>query len=434
MDRKWWVLIGTGLAGLCFGIDYTIVNTALAPIHRELHASVTQLQWLISGFGVFFVGFLVAFGRLGDLLGRRKIFYLGIIGFSISSLGAGLSPSPQYLIAMRLLQGLFGATIYPTGMALVAQAFAENERARALGIYGSFLGIGFVLGPVIGSLVLTISSWRWIFFINLPILLTCAIICLPVIKESKLVESVKIDWLGTITLILCLGLLVFSISEGPTYGWNSIFIISTFIISIVLLIAFIMIEKHAPAPLIPLQLFMNSGFLSGLIVFMIIAIEWTIVFLMPLYLHISVQLSSAWVGIVLLSMTIMTMVAPPIAGHWYDKRGPKAVSYTLFLCTIISLILFMLLKPHGPIWLIIISFILFGTGWGGSNGISVPLGLSKLPNIKDSGLIAGSMLTLMNVFGIMILAFDVTLFNHFYKTRSFVDSLHIACGARHCQV
>ncbi|MCP4473895.1 MAG: MFS transporter [Gammaproteobacteria bacterium] len=112
MEKKWWVLLGTGIASIMLGIDYSIVNTSLAPIQRELHATVIQLQWLLSGFGIFFVGLLMTAGRLGDIRGRRKFLYVGILGFAAASLGAGLSPSPNFLIAMRMLQGLFCAYVF----------------------------------------------------------------------------------------------------------------------------------------------------------------------------------------------------------------------------------------------------------------------------------------------------------------------------------
>ncbi|MCP4475961.1 MAG: MFS transporter [Gammaproteobacteria bacterium] len=311
-------------------------------------------------------------------------------------------------------------------MALVSDAFPENERARALGMYSSFVGIGFVLGPVIGSLILSIATWRWIFFINLPAILVSFLICLPILHESKHPESPAVDWLGALFLIVCISSLVFSISEGSVYGWSSALIITTFIIAIISLIAFIIVERRVASPLMPLPLFMNSGFLLGMILYMITAISWSIIFLMPLYLHDSVNLSSALVGIVTFAMTIMTMIGPSVAGHYYGEKGPTLVTYAAFFLTIISLVLFTQLRPHWPMWLIVLSFFLFGSAWGSSNGIAIPLGLSRLPNVDNSGLVSGAMLTLMNIVGIITLSFNIVLFDYGRKT-SFVEGLHLVC-------
>ncbi len=428
MQKAWWALTGTGIAAITVAIDFTIVNTSLANIERELHTSITQLQWVMAGFGLFFSTLLVTMGRLGDLRGHRKLLYSGVIGFGIASLGAGLSQSPQFLIAMRMLQGFFGSAIFPTGMAIVATAFPQNQQGRALSIYGSLIGVGLAFGPVIGSLIMTLLSWRWIFFINIPIIFLSLAICIPVIDESIQRNAQPIDWPGVITIIIALGTLVFAINQASSYGWLSTPIIICFAISLIALITFIKIERHTKAPLIPIQFFLNRGFLTGLIVYSVgVSIPWSIIFIMPLYLHTSLGLSTGAVGLLLFVMTIMTVIAPIISGHYYDRKGATALIHTIFIFSLASLFMFTQLRAHGPLWLIIISFILFGSAWGIGNGIAVPLSMSKLTSTENSGLVSGALITLMNLFAVIILTADTTLFDYGKKI-SFLHGVHIACA------
>ncbi len=428
--RKWLILIGTGIVDIGLGIDYTIVNTVLSPIRNEFHASVVQLQWLMSGFGLLFIGFLVAMGRLADLKGRRLFFYMGIIGFAFASLGAGLAQSIQFLIVMRILQGLFSAAIFPSGMAIIANAFPENERSRAIGLYASFIGIGFAIGPLLGSIIVGVLSWRWVFLLNLPIILISLIICLPILKESKQLNAPAIDWWGALTLIIAISALVFSVSEGVFYGWLSGLIITSFVVSFTSLIIFLFIERRAAFPLISLALFMNSGFALGLIMYIItIALPWSVIFMMPLYLHQSVGLDTHWVGLVFFSMTLMTTIAPAVSGHYFGKRGPRLICYIVVFLSIVSLFMFTQFKTTGPIGLIVISFILFGSAWGAGNGLAIPLGLSKLANAEDSGLITGSLNTIMNIIGIVMLAITAAILQPYSGKGPllFLSGLHAAC-------
>ncbi|MEM9243965.1 MAG: MFS transporter [Pseudomonadota bacterium] len=424
-NKKWWVLLGTGIAGTIIAIDFSIVNTSLTPIQQELHASITELQWIINGFGLFFVGFLVTSGRLSDLKGRRKFLYTSMIGFALASLGAGLAQSPGFLIAMRMLQGFTCSAIFPSGMAITARAFPEHQQNRALSIYGSLIGIGLAFGPVVGGLIVTIASWRWIFFINLPVILISFAICLFVIEESKQSQAPPVDWIGVISMVLCISGLLFVINESQTYGWLSMPVIIAAIVFITALVVFIVTEKRIAAPIIPFELLLNKGFLLGTITFVTgVSLSWAIIFIMPLYLHDSLGFTTGSVGLTLFAMTIMTVITPAIAGHYYNLKGEKVVAHTLFFISVISLALFTQLQTHGPLWLILITFILFGSAWGISSGISVPLGLSRLPDVENSGLVSGVMLTLMNLGGVIALALSTAFFNY-GKQVSLVHAVHL---------
>src|SRR3989338_1905644 len=296
-QRKWWVLIATGLSGILIAIDYSIVNTSLANIQRELQASVNQLQWIMTGFGITFCTFLVIMGRLGDLLGRRKLLYIGIIGFGLSSIAAGAATVPWQLIAARVFQGVFGATLFPCGMALTAAAFPADEQGRALGIYGSLLGSGLAFGPVLGGIITYFFSWRWIFFINVPVVLVSILLCFLFVAESRLDEKIKIDWWGLLLLTASLAMLVLAISQGLEWGGSSLPIISLFVGSVILLIIFIVVENKTAMPLIPFHYMHNPRFFIGNLIFIAsCSINWPVVFLVPLYLQNVLNYSSLATG------------------------------------------------------------------------------------------------------------------------------------------
>jgi len=411
--KKWWVLVGTGIAVIIITIDFTIVNTALANIQQNLHMNVTQLQWIEAGFGLLFSTLLVTMGRFADIVGRRKMIYAGMIGFGLASLGAGFSNSGYFLIAMRILQGLFGAIILPCGMAIVADAFPLQQRGRALGVFGSLIGTGFAIGPMLGSLIITLFSWRWIFFINLPVIALSFLICIPSVRESRLSVRPSVDWLGAITLVIFLVGLIFTISEGATFGWTSTIIIVTLIAAIFGLIGFLLAEKNAKDPLMPFALFANRGFVLAVLIYVAaISFTWPVIFFMPLYLHNVIGFHTGKVGLILACMTIMTMISPIIAGHWYDKKSKSFTIHLTFALSAISLFLFTLLNTTGPLWLIIVSFVIFGFAWGMGNGIAIPLSLSELPNTENAGLVGGAASTILNIVGVLALTTTTTLFRY----------------------
>lgn len=426
-DRKWQILFGTALSVLLIGVDFGIVNTSLAAIGNEFGASTSQLQWMMAGYGIFFTAMLIALGRVGDIKGRRKALYVGIIGFGLASLGAGLAASPIFLIIMRMLQGLFSAVLYPAAVAITVCAFPKEQQGRAMGIFGSFFGVGFALGPVLGSFITTLLSWRWIFFVNIPVVVTSLLICLPVICESKHPEVKRVDWPGAFSLIIFLLAITFLFNEGPIYGWSSAVVIIALGASLVFPIIFYYIEKNADYPLIPIKALKNKGFLLGvLIYFSTISLAWSVMFLMPLYLHHQLGFSIGITGALLLAMTLMTMLMPSVGGLLLDKGNKLWVSHVPMLLSITSMIIYAFLNASGPIWLVIIGFILFGAAWGLSNGMSVPLALSDLKDSHDHGLIAGVAATLANAFGIPLFTLGILFFRYGQNT-SFIQGMHYTC-------
>ncbi|MCB1827339.1 MAG: MFS transporter, partial [Coxiellaceae bacterium] len=379
---KWRVLVGTCLAGMMVALDFTIVNTSLNNIPVSLQSTMEQLQWFIAGFGLTFCSFLATMGRLADMLGRRKVLYTGMIVFGIASIGAGMAQTSWQLIFFRLIQGLGGSVVFPAGMAATVNAFPKEEEGRALGVYGAIIGIGLAFGPLLGGFITSLASWRWIFYVNIPVIIISFIICITVLRESRLASAPKIDWWGMLLITLFVSSLIYAITQAPDVGWLSIQTVGLFIISVISFVLLLVVESRIKVPLLPLNLFENRGFLLGCIFYVVaISSAWVLTFFVPLYLHNVLSYDAAMTGLMMLPMTALTAVIPPLAGYIFDKRGVKfAGIYLVFIPIIFSYLIMMGFDLTTSLWLLIPGYLLFGFAWGSCNGISMPTAISDLKN------------------------------------------------------
>ena len=411
---KWWTLFGTGLAALMVTIDYTIVANAFPLIQSSLGANITALQWLLSGFVLLFCSTMTVLGRLGDLLGRKKFLLVTVVGFALGSLGAGLATHIEFLIAMRLVQGLFGAAIIPCGMAITANAFPAIERTKALGIFSSMIGIGLAAGPIIGSLITSYLSWHWVFFINVPIGLMTVAILVATVKETRVHEKVAIDYLGAVLLIIALAAFILGLQEGSHYGWLSPFIIGLFLLSMVSAVLFFVVEKRAELPILPLPLLADRYFLLGSFIFTVgIGFTLIILFFIPLYLQHILSYSVHKTGWLLFIMTIMTALIPPVAVSFYQKIGMRWTTHLHFLSLVLGLFLIIQWQLNGSLVWIMLALLLLGIAWGIANGIAFPICLaSPAIDSQDAGLISGMITSLANIGGILLLTIVTSVFRH----------------------
>lgn len=415
--RPFYSLLGVGLAAMMVGIDFSIVNATLPSIQTDLHLSIGQLQWLMAGFGITFCSLLVTLGRLADIVGRRKILYIGLFGFALTSLMAGLSTSGLALIIIRFFQGIFGAAIFPPGMAIVANAYSEEKRTQAIGLYGALIGIGLAFGPVIGGLVTSLLGWRWIFFINIPVVIASLCICMLAIRESSNPKATSVDYWGMALCIIFLISLTFGINEGAFYGWGSVVIISFFSVALLSFVCLLVVESKVEAPLLDLDLFNNKYFITSLLVFITtVAFAWPIIFLMPLYLQVILNYHVATSGAVMMLMTGMTMLGPMFGSYWYAHRSPRQIYHASFITMIIAIAMFCFLGVTGPFWLVAVSFLLSGFSWGVGNGIPISIALTGSSHTEDTGIVTGTLMTLMNTFGILSLTVITTSFRYVEKS------------------
>ncbi|MCP4474368.1 MAG: MFS transporter [Gammaproteobacteria bacterium] len=427
MDKAhkiWWALIGIGISAALNGLDLTIVNTAFPVIQHDLHASISQLQWAMICVPLFFSAFVVPAGQLGDIIGRRKVMYIGLGGFALVSLGAGLATSALFLIIMRALQGLLSGLFFPCAIAAITHTAPADKRGRMTAIFFTLLGAGLGLGPAVGGVIMTIANWRWIFFINIPLVIISFLICLYSVSESKQEGSIKIDWWGTFYFIITVASLVFVLNEFKYYGWTMPIIIAV-VMLIVSLIGLIISERRAENPLIDISLYLNCSFILGTLIANIgISIGWTFLFLIPFYLYRVLAVSIIKANIIVFVMTIMTMLAPLIAGHYFDKGSKKTVVHAIFLFDALALLLASYFSHTGPLWLVILTLILVGSAWGAGNMASMPLAIAD--NINNSGVISGALITNFNVVFVLLFTIDMAFFHYGVKQHNFIIGIHYA--------
>jgi MFS family permease len=336
-----------------------------------------------------------------------------MIAFGLFSLGAGLSSNITELTIFRVLQGVSGAALFPCGMSLTAAAFPKDQQIKALGIYNSIIGVGMAMGPLLGGFIVSYMGWRWIFFVNLPIIVASLTICIWAISGHDQKTQHRIDWFGIGLLASALTLLVFSISQGPDFGWHSPIIIGALMLALAFCALFIMLERRSDDPLIPIALFKNHAFLiASLIYIATVGTAWAVVFMAPLYLHHFFSYPTYQVGLLLLPMTAMTAIAPSFAGELLDAKGALAC---VMLITLLLIPAYALQIVSNDILVVLFALTLFGTAWGMGNGICVPLALSELDDLSDSGLVSGAAITVLNVGGVLMLSIAATVL-HSYQT------------------
>jgi EmrB/QacA subfamily drug resistance transporter len=242
MDRKWWTLIAVCIGTFMLLLDITIVNVALPEIQRSLKASFSDLQWVVDAYALMLAALLLTTGSLADLWGRRRLFVFGLVVFSLSSLMSGLAQDPLWLNLSRGAQGIGGAAMFSTSLALLGTSFQGRERGTAFGVWGAITGIAVAIGPVVGGALTTGISWRWIFLVNVPIGVIAVLITLWRVDETRRPGAPRPDLLGALTFSGSLACLVYALIEGDTLGWSSDPVLGTLIGSGVLFLAFIVIE------------------------------------------------------------------------------------------------------------------------------------------------------------------------------------------------
>src|ERR687892_197320 len=266
MAPKWWTLLAVCLSIFMLLLDITVVNVALPDIRRELGANFTDLQWVVDAYALGLAGLMLAMGSLADLLGRRRIFVVGLGVFVLASLLCGLSTSPTMLNLFRGLQGIGGAMMFATSLALIAQEFAPNERGTAFGLWGATTGFAVAVGPLVGGALTQGFGWEWIFFVNVPIGLLTAALTIARVPDSQRDPSARIDWAGLVTFTGALFSLVLALIRGNAEGWGSPMILGLFAASVLLLLSFVAIELRTRQPMLDLSLFRKPAFVGAQIV------------------------------------------------------------------------------------------------------------------------------------------------------------------------
>src|SRR3954471_5901029 len=244
MDRKWWTVIAVCTATFMLLLDITIVNVALPSIERDLDASFTDLQWVIDAYALTLAALLLTGGSLADRVGRRRVFLIGLVAFTVASVLCGLATSPLTLNLARALQGIGGAFMFATSLALLASAYSGRDRGTAFGLWGATTGAAVAVGPLVGGVLTEGIGWEAIFFVNVPIGIVAVLMTLARVEESKDPHAGRLDWPGTVLFSGALFLLIFGLIRGNAEGWSSAPIVASLAGAAVLMIGFVLVEMR----------------------------------------------------------------------------------------------------------------------------------------------------------------------------------------------
>ena len=325
--QKWWVLTAVAIGTFLSTIDGSIVNIALPTLVRDLETNFATVQWVVLAYLLIQTTLLLMVGRLGDMHGKKPLFTGGIVVFTLGSLLCGFAPSIYWLIGFRALQAVGAAMMLALGMAIVTEAFPPQERGKAIGLNGVFVSIGIIIGPTLGGLILNDFSWRWIFFVNLPIGFAGTFLALRFIPNTRPVGRQKFDFPGGALLFASLLCLLMALTWGQQRGFTDSLILLLFLAFFLCAALFLRVEWRAAQPMVDLRLFQNRLFslslLMGLLAF--IAIAGTTL-LLPFYLGDMRGFSPRQVGLMLALIPIFLGIVAPLAGALSDKTGTRRIA------------------------------------------------------------------------------------------------------------
>jgi EmrB/QacA subfamily drug resistance transporter len=316
MERKWWTLIVVCVATFMLLLDITIVNVALPSIAKELNASFSDIQWVIDAYALMLASVLLTTGALADLLGRRLIFTIGLGLFSFTSLLCALAPTALFLILARAGQGIGGAVMFSTSLALLAQEFHGRERGTAFGAWGATIAASAAVGPLVGGALTQAFGWPSIFYVNVPVGIAAAFLTIAKVQESRNPDAKRVDWIGTITFTGSLFLLVFAIIRGNTEGWGSTTIVALLTGSVVLLILFVISQFVQDNAMFDMTLFRKPAFVgAGMVAFTLSASMFAMFLYLVLYLQTILGLSPLQTGLRFLPVTVVAFFVAAAAGN-----------------------------------------------------------------------------------------------------------------------
>jgi EmrB/QacA subfamily drug resistance transporter len=368
MERKWWTLVLISIATFMLLLDITVVNVALPDIQRDLDASLSSLQWVVDAYSLMLAALLLTAGSLGDRLGRRRVFSLGFAIFTFASFLCGIAGDPTLLNLARGLQGVGGAAMFATSLALIGQEFHGRDRATAFGVWGATVGGAVAIGPLVGGLITEHFGWEWIFFVNIPIGVVAIILTEARLANVAAQDPKRIDLPGLLAFSGGLFLLIFGLIRGNAEGWGSAPIVASLAGAAALLLAFVVVEARSSHPMLELGLFRKPAF-NGVsaVAFGLSAGMFAMFLYLTIYMQGVLGYSPLETGLHFLPLTVLSFIASPISGK-LSHRVPIRVLVGLGLGLVgLGLVLMRGLGPDSGISDLLPGFLVAGIGIGITN-------------------------------------------------------------------
>jgi EmrB/QacA subfamily drug resistance transporter len=349
-NRRWWTLAAMCFALFMIMLDNTVVNVALPSIQKDLGASLSSLEWTVNAYTLTFAVLLVTGGRLGDILGRRRMFLLGVVVFALSSAAIGLAPDQTWLVAGRAIQGIGAAFMMPATLSIITVTFPPEERGRAIGTWAGVSALALAIGPVVGGALTEYVTWRAIFFLNVPVAVGAVIVTLYAAHESRDETSRHtIDWPGIAAISAGLTALVLALIEGNSWGWGSPETVSLLVTAVVGLVAFELFRSKT---------FVGTNAVAFIVSFAMLAMF----FFTALYMQNILGYSAIEAGVRFLPSTLMIVLIAPFAGRLADRIGPRLPMVAGLTLVTIALFLQTRIDVGTGYGLLLPAFILLGIG------------------------------------------------------------------------
>lgn len=363
-SNPWIVLIAVALGMFMVVVDITILNVALPTIARKMSASITSVQWTLIAYTLVLTGLVPLWGRISDVLGRKRLFIAGIIIFGSASLLAAFSTSILWLIGARIIQAIGGSLITTNALAIITDAFPEGKRGTAMGMQAIMISGGAAVGPTLGGYLVTHFGWQAVFLVNVPVAFIASIFAafvLPIIRSHRRLEP--IDWRGAALLLTGLPAMLLGLTKGPSWGWATPQVIAPITVGVAILVLFVRVELRREYPLIDLSLFRIRPFAAGQVagVFATLSLA-SMMLLIPFYFQALRGYTPEKAGILMLPMPATIMVVAPLAGRLSDKIGARGVATTGLLLLMTGLFLFTRLTAGMALWDVLWRFVVFGSG------------------------------------------------------------------------
>ncbi len=351
-DAGPWVVVATILGSSMSFIDGTVVNVALPTIQRELGASAADVQWVVQSYAIFLAALILVGGSLGDRLGRRRIFSAGIILFTAASVVCGLAPNILVLIIARGVQGIGGALLVPGSLAIISASFDSQRRGRAIGTWSAFTTITSAIGPVLGGWLVQNTSWRWVFFINVPLAAITLAVTFRYVVETRDPEATgPLDWLGAVLATVGLGALVFGLIQASAVGFGAAEVVVPLIVGVAALAGFVRVEQTAVEPMMPLKLFASKTFSgANLLTLLLYGALGGALYFLPFNLQQVQGYSPAEAGAAFLPFTIIVFALSRWAGGLVPRFGAKRPLIIGPLIVAVGFVLFALPDVGGSYW------------------------------------------------------------------------------------
>jgi EmrB/QacA subfamily drug resistance transporter len=400
------VLAACILGSIIVFVDSTVVNVALPAIQRDLGGGLALQQWVVDAYLLTLGSLLLVGGSLGDLFGARRVFMIGIAAFGITSVLCAAAPDGTTLILARGLQGIAGAVLTPAGLAVITATFAGEERGAAIGSWTAWTGIAFVVGPLVGGWLVTNTSWRWIFLINIPfVAVTLALVAYAVPRREPGGERARLDVIGGVLCALGLGGPVFALIEAPSRGWTDPLIVATLVGGIVLIALFLVWERRAPQPMLPLRLFSRRNFsFANVETVSVYAGLSTLSFFLVLFVQQLDGYSALQSGMALLPITLVMFALSPRVGRLSMRHGPRLFMGLGPLIAAAGLLAMIRLTPGFSYWVELLPpLVVFSVGL---SMIVAPLTATVLSDAgeRDAGIASGVNNAVARVAGLLGIA------------------------------